>query len=314
MRSARPSRIIHHNLHIDTYGWCAIEPVSSSSLPPNERAIGIFDSGVGGLSVVREIRQILPTEHILYLADRAHCPYGARPREEVARLAAAITRFLLAHDAKLIVVACNSASVAALAELRAMFPIPFVGIVPAVKPAAQLTRTGKVGVMATPTTFQGELFAQLVRNHASGVEVLPMVCPGLVELAETGHVDGQEARALLERYVRPLVADGADVVVLGCTHYPFYRPLVEQLAGPDVAVIDTGAAVARQVARVLDAQHLRRSGGTGTVHYFTTESDIGQFRDVVQRLLGERPGHVEHAPIVLDADAEVHHGNGTHLL
>ena len=267
------------------------------SASAREQPIGVFDSGVGGLSVVREIRRLLPEEHVLYVADRAHCPYGVRPPAEVVTLASAISRFLIVRGAKLIVVACNTASVAALPHLRATFSVPFVGIVPAVKPAAQLTRTGKVGVLATPGTFQGEMFTRLVREHASDVQVLPMSCPGLVELAEEGNVAGPEACQLVASYVRPLLDAGADVLVLGCTHYPFYRPLVEQIAGPSIPVLDTGMAVARQVGRVLEASQLRRMGGHGAVHYFTTEPDVTSFRQVITRLLGDEPEGVERAAI-----------------
>jgi glutamate racemase len=214
--------------------------------------IGIFDSGVGGLSVLRSIRQQLPLEPVLYLADQGHVPYGPRPLEEVRSFSEEITRFLLAQGADLIVVACNTASAAALYSLRHIFPaVPFVGMEPAVKPAAEYTHTGVVGVLATPATFQGALYASVVERFARGVTLLTDTCPGLVAQIEAGRLDGPETRAILEKALAPMLVRGIDTVVLGCTHYPFVIPLIEEIAGPGVRVIDPAPAVARQAARLL---------------------------------------------------------------
>jgi glutamate racemase len=192
--------------------------------------IGIFDSGVGGLSVLRVIRERLPAQAVLYLADQAHVPYGPRPMEEVYAFSEAITRYLLGQGARLIVVACNTASAAALYPLRAAFPdIPFVGMEPAVKPAAEVTHSGVVGVLATPATFQGALYASVVERFASGVTVLQDVCPGLVGRIEAGDLDGPQTRAILEKALRPMLARGMDTVVMGCTHYPFVIPVIQDL-------------------------------------------------------------------------------------
>jgi len=214
--------------------------------------IGIFDSGVGGLSVLRAIHHLLPAEELLYLADQAHVPYGPRPLEEVRGFAHAITQFLIRKQAKLIVVACNAASAAALHYLRREFPdIPFVGMEPAVKPAAEHTQSGRVGVLATPVTFQGELYASVVERFANGVEIFPATCPGLVEQIEAGAPNSSATRTILETALQPMLAQGIDTVVLGCTHYPFVIPLIQEIVGPGVRVIDPAPAVAQQVQRVL---------------------------------------------------------------
>ncbi len=251
--------------------------------------IGIFDSGVGGLSVTREIMAQLPGQPFIYLADQANAPYGQRTLAEIRILAGGITRFLLAKGAAMIVVACNTASAAALHWLRAQFPaVPFVGMEPAVKPAAARTRTGHVGVIATPATFQGELFASLMDRYANNVTVHTQVCPELVPLVEAGEVDSPRARATVHAYLAPLLAAGIDELVLGCTHYPFLAPLIAAEVGPGVEVIDPAPAVARQVGRVL-AQHgwLADRPGPGARHFYTTGSPA-RFRAALYHLLGLR--------------------------
>ncbi len=237
------------------------------SVPPRS-FIGIFDSGVGGLSVLKAIRQQLPGEALLYLADQAHVPYGPRPLEEVRFFSEAITRFLLDQGAKLIVVACNAASAAALHDLRQKFPeVPFVGMEPAVKPAAERTQSGVVGVLATPATFQGALYASVVERFARDVTLLQHTCPGLVAQIEAGNLDAPETRRILEDALQPMLARGIDTVVLGCTHYPFVIPLIQDIVGPGVRVIDPAPAVARQVGRVLEAmgQLASTQGGVGRI-------------------------------------------------
>ena len=214
--------------------------------------IGVFDSGLGGLSVVQEIQRLMPEENIFYIGDTAHVPYGPRPSEEVRGFSLAIARYLVEKAAcRAIVIACNTAVSAAAPALRQAFSVPVIAIEPGVKPAVALTRTGKVGVLATQGTLTGDRFQSLVERFAGGVEVITQPCPGLVECVERGDLDGREARTLTERYVLPLVVRGVDTLVLGCTHYPFLRPLIEQIAGPDVQIVDTGEAVARQTRKVL---------------------------------------------------------------
>jgi len=247
--------------------------------------IGIFDSGVGGLSVWREVARQLPHEHTLYLADQAHVPYGFRRLAEVRELSEGITRFLLGQGAKLIVIACNTASAAALHYLRHTFPdVPFVGMEPALKPAAERTHNGVVGVIATPATFQGELFASLVERYASDVRVVTQICPGLVDAVEAGRLDDAETEALLRDYLAPLIEAGADQLVLGCTHYPFLRPAIERVVGKDVAVIDPAPAVACQVGRVLARRNLEADRGHAGHHVFCTSGDGAAFAAMVRRL------------------------------
>ena len=222
----------------------------------DDRPIGIFDSGVGGLSVLRAIRAELPAEDTLYVADSGHAPYGDRTRAFIEQRAVAIAAFLEARDAKAIVVACNTATGAAAQALRARFPMPVVAIEPAVKPAALQTKTGTVGVLATTSTLSSQKFQDLVDRHGAGVRVLIQPCPGLVEQVEAGDLGGPATRAIVERLVRPLVDQGADALVLGCTHYPFLRQLIEEVAGGDVVLIDPAVAVAREVRRRLAAADL----------------------------------------------------------
>lgn len=214
--------------------------------------IGVFDSGVGGLSVLAEIRRELPSADLLYFADQGRAPYGVRTLEEVAAMSGEVSQWLLDRGADVITIACNTASAAALHQLRARHPdVPFVGMEPAVKPAALNTTSGIIGVVATAATFQGELFASVVQRHASGATVLTTACPTWVELVEWGEIDGPQARGQIEQCLAALLEGGADTLVLGCTHFSFLVPLIEDVAGPDVAIVDPGPAVARQVRRVV---------------------------------------------------------------
>lgn len=262
-------------------------------------SIGVFDSGVGGLSVLREIRAQYPQEDVIYLADQAHVPYGSRPLDQVRAFSERITRYFVeqvdtaaGQRAKLVVVACNTASAAALRYLRQVFPdVPFVGMEPAVKPAAERTNSGVVGVLATPATFQGALYASVVERFASGVIVLQDTCPGLVAQIEKGNLDGDETRAILEHALSPMLAQGIDTVVLGCTHYPFVIPLIQEIVGPGVRVIDPAPAVARQVGRLLDVHGLRRSSReqnahSRTIRYLTT-GDPASIQSLLPRFTGE---------------------------
>jgi glutamate racemase len=251
--------------------------------------IGVFDSGVGGLSILKALRQEMPGEVVIFLADQAHVPYGPRPLEEVRRFAEEITLFLLRQNAKLIIVACNAASAAALHSLRQTFPdVSFVGMEPAVKPAAEKTVSGVVGVLATPATFQGALYASVIERFAQGVTILQDTCPGLVTQIEAGHLDTDETRQILETALLPMLAKGIDTVVLGCTHYPFVIPLIHEICGPGVRVIDPAPAVTRQVRRVLEAQGIvNPMGNPGRVGYFTS-GEPGSLESMLPRLVGER--------------------------
>ena len=253
--------------------------------------IGVFDSGVGGLSVLRAMRRLMPSENVIFFGDQGHVPYGPRPLEQVRAFSEGITRFLLDEGAKLIVVACNTASAAALAHLRETFPgVKFVGMEPAVKPAAETTRTGVVGVLATPATFQGALYASVVERFANGVQLLQDTCPGLVQQIEQGNLDGKETRAILESALRPMLERGIDTVVLGCTHYPFVIPLIEQIVGESVRVIDPAPSVARQAERLVEAGGIRNtenpSAARGRVQFYTS-GDAAAVESLLPKLLGE---------------------------
>ena len=215
--------------------------------------IGVYDSGAGGLTVLTEIRKILPHEDIIYYADTKHCPYGARSEQELIELAKQASRFLLERGVKLIVVACNTASQAALEALRLSFPdIPFVGVVPAVKPAASLTRKGRIGVAATNSSAKAAYLQQLIEDFAAGVEVYTQGCPELVTLVEKGQLKGPEVEAILRQSLHPLLQHDIDVLVLGCTHFPALREAIQQIVGPGVQVIDSGAAIARRTRFLLE--------------------------------------------------------------
>ncbi len=225
----------------------------------------VFDSGVGGLSVLRSLLAELPDERFVYLADSAHVPYGDRPQTFIVERTLAIARYAReACGAKAFVIACNTATAAAVAQVRAHWPDwVVVGIEPAVKPAALQTRTGVIGILATSNTLASERFSGLVEGFASDCRVVAQPCPGLVECIEAGDIDGPDVRRLLTGFVGALVEQGADVIVLGCTHYPFVAPVVQALAGPAVQVLETGEAVARETRRRLTVDGLLAESGCG---------------------------------------------------
>jgi len=251
--------------------------------------IGMFDSGLGGLSVYQDIRALMPAEDVIYYADNAYCPYGIRSPEEIRARSLLISELLLEQGAKVIVVACNTASAMAIDHLRHAHPeASFVGLEPAVKPAARLTRSGKVGVLATPRTVAGERLRWLIETHAGGVEVRTVAATGLVELVEAGTLRGSEVRATLQPLLDPMLAAGVDVVVLGCTHYPFLRDEIEAYVGPDVMVIDSGIAIARRARQVLMDQGLLRPVQLQRGHLqLLTSGDAHHVRAVAESLIHE---------------------------
>ena len=253
--------------------------------------IGVFDSGIGGISILRAIREQIPAEPIIYFGDQGHVPYGSRSMEQIQSFSEAITRFLLAQGAKIIVVACNTASAAALKYLREKFPdIPFVGMEPAVKPAAEHTQTGRVGVLATPATFQGALYSSVVERFANGVELLQDTCPGLVQQIEQGNLGGEETRRILEEALLPMLEKNIDTVVLGCTHYPFVIPLIQQIVGDNVRVIDPAPSVAKQARRMLEMRYIgRESKSRGDLKLYTS-GDPDKLESMLPILLGEKGG------------------------
>jgi glutamate racemase len=254
----------------------------------DERPIGVFDSGVGGLSVLRAIRGELPSERLIYVADSGYAPYGDRARDYIERRAVAVVEFLIDAGVKAVVVACNTATGAAVHVLRARFDIPIVAMEPAVKPAAHQTKSGVVGVLATTSTLSSAKFLDLVDRHGGGAQVLVQPCPGLVEQVEAGEFDSARTTALVEKLVRPLLARGADTLVLGCTHYPFLRPAIEAVAGPDVTVIDPASAVARELRRRLETEHLLASPDGEGHEEFWTSGPIESVSAVIGQLWSHR--------------------------
>lgn len=210
--------------------------------------IGILDSGVGGLSVLREIQTLLPSLSVIYIGDNAWCPYGNKSFPAIRNRTFALTDFLLEQGVELIVIACNSATIVAIQALRTQYLIPFIGMEPGVKPAAALTQTNTIGVLATEASLKGEKFHHLVAQHAGDLRVITQPCPKFVELVEAGILDGPEVDRAIDEYTATMFAHHADVLILGCTHYPFLRPALEARLPPNLHLIDTGPAIARRVA------------------------------------------------------------------
>jgi glutamate racemase len=219
--------------------------------------IGVFDSGAGGLTILSALRQELPGERYVYFADTAHCPYGGRTEDDITGLSVQISRYLIEQGAKIIVVACNTASQAALATLRATYPfIQFVGVVPAVKPAANATRNGRIAIAATNQAARATYLRQLIDEFAGGIQAFAIGCPELVALVEDGQFDGPQVEQAVRASLEPVLREDVDVIVLGCTHFPALRPVIERMAGPQVQIIDSGAAIARRTHYVLDTENL----------------------------------------------------------
>jgi glutamate racemase len=259
-------------------------PISSSPEAP----IGVFDSGVGGISVLKHIRALMPHEHLLYVADSQFAPYGNKSPEFIQARAIWIAAFLKAKGVKAIVVACNTATAASVDLLRQQYHLPIIGMEPAVKPAAAATKTGVVGVLATSGMLKSAQFAALLEHYGQQVQVVTQACHGLVECVERGELDAPATKDLLAGYIKPLIDAGADTIVLGCTHYPFVRPLIEVLVGKDVALIDTGAAVARELKRRLEDAHLLNDESvTGQVRFWSN-SQHQDAEEIALRLWGER--------------------------
>ncbi|WP_095146712.1 MULTISPECIES: glutamate racemase [unclassified Pseudomonas] len=246
-----------------------------------EAPIGVFDSGVGGLSVLAEIQRLLPNESLLYVGDCGHIPYGEKTPEFIRQRCSVMADFFVTQGAKAVVVACNTATVAGVADLRRDYPHwPIVGMEPAVKPAAAATRSGVVGVLATTGTLQSAKFAALLDRFATDVRVVTQPCPGLVDLIEAGDLHSPALRSLLGGYLEPLLAAGCDTIILGCTHYPFLKPLLRQLIPTDISLIDTGAAVARQLQRLLAERELLADGPASPAQFWTSGS-AQHFRNIL---------------------------------
>lgn len=246
--------------------------------------VGVFDSGVGGLSVVRALRARLPRLDIHYVADSGHAPYGDKDPAQVRERARAITEHLSGQGVAAVVVACNTATAHAVDDLRARFELPIVAMEPAVKPAVAATRSGVIGVLATAGTLESERYRKLLREHGSRVQVVERVCHAWVAQVERGELDGDAAREAVAREVKPLLDAGADTLVLGCTHFPWLAPLIAEVAGPAVSLIDPAPAVAEQLARKL-ADGL--AGGSGQLQLFSSRVAADE-SDRLAQLLGQR--------------------------
>ncbi|CAD5371990.1 Glutamate racemase [Rubrivivax sp. A210] len=237
----------------------------------SQAPIGIFDSGVGGLSVLAALREAMPAEDFVYVADSGNAPYGDQEPEFIEARAFAVFEFLLKMGARAVVIACNTATAVAVHRLRAAFAVPIVAMEPAIKPAVAMSRSRVVGVLATSRTLESPAVAQLCRVYGAGARILLQPCPGLVERIEAGDLEGESTRSLLRRYITPLLAEGADTLVLGCTHYPFLTPQIRAIAGPEVQVIEPSAAVARQLKRLMaENSDAAESGARGRVQFFTS--------------------------------------------
>jgi glutamate racemase len=249
--------------------------------------IGLFDSGVGGLTILSALRQELPDEHYIFFGDTAHCPYGTRSEANIRELSLQAGQFLIDQGVKLIVVACNTASQIALNTLRAKFSVPIVGIVPAVKPAARATKSGRIGIAATNRTLQTAYLQHLVDEFASDIEVYTVGCPGLVALVERGELEGPAVEEELRRSLQPLLTKAVDVIVLGCTHFPALRPSIERVVGKHVQIIDSGVAIARRTHSVLDTEALIHPPypHKGTVQIWCS-GDTSTFGYVASKILG----------------------------
>ncbi len=248
------------------------------------KPIGIFDSGLGGLTIYKEINELLPNEHVIYLADSKNAPYGNKSKEEIIAISVKNTEFLLEQGCKLVVVACNTASTNAVKYLREHFSIPFIRVQPAIKPAALNSKTKVVGMLATKGTLNSELLLETSQRFAQGVRVVEQVGEGLVDLIEEGKMHSPEMTGLLEKYVRPMLDKNIDFLVLGCTHYPFLTPQLERIVGDKVRVLDSGEAIARQTRVILEQENLINNSGEKAWRKFYTNKNTQVLQDMLDAL------------------------------
>jgi len=262
------------------------------------QAIGVFDSGVGGLSIAREIRALLPGEDIVYVADTLYAPYGEKTEAFIYKRACSIVDFLLTQQVKIVVVACNTATVSTIEKLRPTYSIPFVGVEPGIKPACAASKRGVVGVLATRQTIKSQAFQSLVLRLAGALRVELQACPGLMAQVEALAFNEPKTKQLIEKYVHSLIARGVDQLVLGCTHYAFLTDAIKTIVGPEVGIIDTAQAVAREVTRRLTQLHLIRQGRLPGADIFFTSGSEGRVSEQFSALWG-RPVKVANASALL---------------
>jgi len=250
----------------------------------NEHPIGIFDSGVGGTSILKEVQKLLPQEHIIYLADSKHAPYGNKSQAQILQLSIKNTELLISKGCKIIVVACNTATTNAIYYLRENFKVPFIGIEPAIKPAALQSLSKKVGILATKGTLSSSLFHNTAELHASGIKMIEQEGTGLVPLIEAGMANSQETKKLLQSYLKPMLAEGIDYLVLGCTHYPYLIPVLKELLPENVKIIDSGEAVARQTKAVMIKNDLLNNTSDVGKHILHSNTDYELLKSFVEDL------------------------------
>jgi glutamate racemase len=260
-----------------------IMPAASAAAP-----IGVFDSGIGGISVLQHIHALLPHEQLVYVADSKYAPYGSKTPEEIQSRCFEIADFLIAQGVKVIVVACNTATAAAIDAMRAKYNLPIFGMEPAVKPAAEASKNGIIGVLATVGTLKSAQFAGLLESYGRNVKVVTQGCVGLVECIERGELNAENTVNLLKQYCQPLLEEGADTIVLGCTHYPFVKTLLRQIVGENITLIDTGAAVAKHLQQRLAALDLLAVPDRAGAVKFWTNNQAADAKAVIEALWGRR--------------------------
>ena len=263
--------------------YCFFIFILSHQNMKQDKAIGIFDSGIGGTSIWKEIADLLPHEDTIYLADSKYAPYGKRSKEEIIQLSIKNTEKLLSLDCKIIVVACNTATTNAIKILRSTYDVPFIGIEPAIKPAALNTKTKKVGVLATKGTLSSELFAKTSDLYTQNIEVIEIIGTGLVELIEEDKIYSKEMHDLLSTYVDPLIEQNIDYLVLGCSHYPYLIPILQKMLPDNVAIIDSGEAVAKQTKNILTQMKLLNPKSTSGTHLFHTNKNIKVLKSILKK-------------------------------
>jgi glutamate racemase len=266
--------------------------MNAQTTKPAERPIanspiGVFDSGVGGISVLKHIHALLPHEQLLYVADSKYAPYGSKSSTEIQARCFEIADFLIAKDIKALVVACNTATAAAIDAIRERYTLPIIGMEPAVKPAAEASKNGIIGVLATVGTLKSAQFAALLESYGRNVKVVTQACVGLVECIERGELNTANTKALIQQYCAPLLAEGADTIVLGCTHYPFIREAISDIVGKEITLVDTGAAVANQLKHRLQETSLLSTNSQQASVHFWTNSEAADAKQVITQLWGE---------------------------
>ncbi len=239
----------------------------------SSQPIGIFDSGIGGTSIWKEIATLLPYENTIYLADNKNAPYGTKTKDDIVKLSIKNVERLLAYDCKIIVVACNTATTNAIKILRTTFDIPFIGIEPAIKPAALYSQTKRIGVLATKGTLSSELFAKTSDLYTNDIEILEVIGSGLVDLIEANKIDSKEMYSLLSSYIQPLIDKGIDYLVLGCTHYPYLTSILKQILPSQIHIIDSGLAVAKQTQHILESHQLSQTTTLTGTHLLYSNHD-----------------------------------------